>query len=99
MTTWGLRTITPAKGYLFKIDITSKALNEDKSEIFHHIVSKLLFMSKRTILYIELAISFLYKRVSKSTDKDLEKLRSLLSYLHLAIDLPRIIGANGFDVL
>ena len=64
-----MRANTPAKGDLFKIDMPSKALNEDKSEIFHRIVSKLLFVSKRTRLDIELTISFLCTRASKSTDE------------------------------
>lgn len=95
----GKKATTPAKGGLFKIDETSEGLEEDKSERFHHIVSKLLFVSKRVRLDIELAISFICTRVSKSTMQDLEKLRRLISYLQCTIDMPSIIVANGFEVL
>ena len=95
----GKKANTPAKGDLFTIDEESEDLDADKSERFHHIVSKLLFVSKRARLDIELAISFLCTRVSKSTMQDWEKLRRLLSYLQCTIDMPRIIGANGFEIL
>ena len=38
----GKKTNTPAKGDLLKIDEASNDLDEDKSERFHHTVSKLL---------------------------------------------------------
>ena len=56
-------------------------------------------MSKRARLYIKLAISFLCIRVSMNTEKDWEKLRRLLSYIQCTINMPRIIGVNGFEVL
>ena len=62
-------------------------------------MSKLLFVPKRARLDIELAISFLCTRVSKSKVQDWEKLRRLLSYLQCTLDMPRIIGANGFEFL
>ena len=93
------KTTTPAKSDLFKIDEMSKRLDKDTSERFHHIVSKLLFVYKRARLDIELAILFLCTRVFKSTMEDWEKLRRLLSYLQYTINMPRIIGANGFEVL
>ena len=61
---------TPATDTLFVIDDTSKQLNENRSEVFHHIVSKLLYVSTRAQIDIDLAISFLCTRVSKSTEQD-----------------------------
>lgn len=60
----GMKANTSTKGDLFKIGIVSKALNEDKLERFHHIVPKLVFVSNRIRIDIEVAISFLYSRVS-----------------------------------
>ena len=88
---------TPAKENLFEIN-ESKELDEDKSERFHHVVSKLLYISKRARIDIDLTISFLCTRVSKSTEEDWEKLRRLLQYMHMTIDMPRIIGANGLEL-
>ena len=55
---------------LFWIDDTSKQLNNNRSEVFYYIVSKLLYMSKWARIDIDLAISFLCTRVSKSTEQD-----------------------------
>jgi hypothetical protein len=38
---------TPGKSNLFEIDNESELLDDEKAEIFHHIVSKLLYVSKR----------------------------------------------------
>ena len=62
-------------------------------------MAKLLYVSKRARVDIDLVVFFLYTRVSKSTEDDWEKLRWLLSYLQTMIDMPRIIGVDGVDVL
>ena len=48
---------------------------------------------------IDLAVSFLCTRVSRSTEEDWGKLRRLLNYLWDTIDMPRVIGANGLDLM
>ena len=68
---------TPAKSKLFVVN-ESELLNEDKSERFHYIVAKLLYVSKRARVDLCTAIAFLCTRVSKSTLEDWEKLRRLL---------------------
>jgi len=95
----GGKSATPGKHDLFVVDKDSKSLDDVRSEIFHHIVSKLLYVSKRARIDIDLVISFLCTRVSRSTEEDWEKLRRLLSYLRSTIDLPRVIGATNLDVL
>ena len=83
-----------AKNNLFKLTKESKLLFKDKNEGFQYIVYKLLYVSKRARLDIDLAISFLCTRVTCSTDEDWEKLRRLLHYLYGTIDLERIIGVG-----
>lgn len=90
---------TPATDTLFVIDDASQQLSESKCEMFHHIVSKLLYVSKRARIDIDLAIPFLCTRVSKSTDQDWEKLRRLLVYLKNTEDMARTIGADNLDIL
>ena len=48
---------------------------------------------------IDLAASFLCTRSSYITEEDWENLRRLLHYLQPTLDLSRIIGANGLDIL
>jgi len=93
------KSATPGRHDLFVVDKSSKDLDDVKLEIFHHIVSKLLYVSKRARIDIDLVISFLCARVSRNTEEDWEKLRRLLCYLQNTIDMPRIIGATNLDVL
>ena len=90
---------TPATRHLFEINENSLKLNEEKSEIFHHIVSKLLYVAQRARIDIQLTIAFLCTRVSCSTEEDWGKLNRLLRYLYSTIDMPRILGANGFEMI
>ena len=60
----------------------STKLDDKRSDIFHHIVAKLLYMSKRVRVDISTTIAFLYTRVSKSIEQDWGKLRRLLEYLN-----------------
>ena len=62
------------------------------ADTFHHIVAKLLYVSKRARLDISLAIAFLCTRVTRSTIEDWGKLRRLLQYIKGTINMPRIIG-------
>ena len=71
----------------------------EKNEGFHHIVAKLLFVTKRARIDVDLTVSFLCTRLSRSDVNDWEKIRRLLRYLYDTIDLARTIGANGMDIL
>ena len=90
---------TPSKHDLF-LSEGSIPLEEEKKEVFHHIVGKSSYVSKRARVDIELTVSYLCTRVSRSTEEDWKKLGRLLHYLHDTIDMPRIIGAGGaMDIL
>jgi hypothetical protein len=89
------RVSTPAQRNLFEIDETSKKLSTDKSDLYHHIVAKLLYVSKRCRLDIQLTIGFLCTRVSCSTEQDWAKLKRLLQYLNGSLDDFLTIGADN----
>lgn len=80
------RTPMPVKKNLFSINPESERLCKKKSDLFHHIVAKLLYVSKRCCLDIQLVVSFLCTRVSCSTKEDWLKLRQLLSYFQRISD-------------
>jgi hypothetical protein len=61
---------TPAKKDLFTIDDGSEQLDKRQGEIFHSIVAKLLYVSKRARTDAQLAIAFLCTRVLCSTEQD-----------------------------
>jgi hypothetical protein len=86
---------SPASKGLFDIDQNSPRLSPEKSDKFHSIVAKLLYVCLRSRLDTSLAVAFLTTRVSKSTEQDWLKLKRLLRYLNETIDMPRIIGADS----
>ena len=71
---------TPANKNLFVISANSPELDPNKSNIFHSVVQKLLYITKRARPDIETEIYFLCTRVSKSTLEDWMKLRRVLLF-------------------
>jgi hypothetical protein len=90
---------TPAKRDLFDINDDSPALPDKKREIFHSVVAKLLYVSKRGRLDIQLATAFLCTRVSCSSGQDWEKLRRLLMYVRGSLDEFLVLGADDLTIM
>ena len=61
---------TPTNRNLFVVYKDLPPLETNKTEIFHHVVAKLLYVAKRARVDLQLAIAFLCTRVSKSTQED-----------------------------
>ena len=70
-------------------------MGKEKSDIFHSVTAKLLFIMKRGRPDIETAVSYLMTRVSKSNMKDWEKLKRCLGFLKGTINDVRVIGADS----
>ena len=90
---------TPATTKLFEVNEGENILDEQRRDIFHHIVAKLLFVAKRGRPDIDLTISYLCGRVDKSTEEDCGKLRRLLHYLNGTMEMKRSIwmtNDNGY---
>eukprot|EP00979_Chaetoceros_neogracilis_P005737 scaffold1071_cov392-Chaetoceros_neogracile.AAC.1 len=66
---------SPAQRDLFEVDNTREKLSIEKSENYHKVVAKLLHVSKRARLDIQLPVSFLCTRVSCSDISDWRKLK------------------------
>ena len=91
---------TPAYRDLFDTyDETSQQLDKNKSERFHSITAKLLFIAKRARPDIETAVSYLTTRVSKSNVRDWYKLIRVLSFLKTYKNDKRRIGAKSLKDL
>ena len=94
-----IKVKTPATKDLFMIEKDEQKLDNKQHDIFHHIVAKLLYVTRRSRLDIGLAIAYLCTRVGCSTKGDWEKLRRCLNYLENTIDMPRILSATSFDMM
>lgn len=72
-----------------------KLLQPKKADIFHQIVARLLYTSKRAQPDIVVAIAFLCTRVRQPTEEDYGKLGKVITYVRNSIHLPLILGADG----
>ena len=88
---------TPAAVHLFEVDETCTKLTEKDRSIFHSIVAKLLFVSKRARPDILVAVSYLTTRVSKADEDDWKKLKRLLQYLRSTIKLKMTLSADSMS--
>jgi len=94
------KVASPANRNLFTTyDGESDELGEPKSDFFHSVTAKLLFIMKRARSDIETTISYLVTRVSKSNEKDWEKLRRCLGFLKGSIGDKRIIDVDSLQLL
>ena len=71
---------SPANNKLFTSDDDAQQLNDEMSELFHSIVSKILFICQRSMPDIEPPVIYLCTRMYKSTIKNWKKLRRLMSF-------------------
>jgi hypothetical protein len=85
---------TPASPDLFEVDADSPRLDKHRSEDFHSLTAKLLFLSKRTRPDICVAVSFLTSRVQESTEQDMDKLKRVLRYLLGTKDFGIVLEAD-----
>ena len=90
----GAQVTTPSNHSLFRVDEMSVELDSNKSAIFHSTTAKLLYLMKRVRPDLETSVSFLMKRVSKSTDEDWDKLKRVLNYVKRTKSDERTIGAK-----
>jgi len=68
---------------LFKVDKTSKVIDEKKKKIFHTFVMKGMFLCKRGRPDIHPSIAFLSTRTGNPNDGDWKKLLRLMKFLRL----------------
>ena len=90
---------TPAKKDMFEVDETLSRLNDGKDELFKHLVSKLLYVSKRCRLDILLAVGFLCTRVSKCTEQYWGKLRRVMQYLYRRKEEFLTLGTDDLSMI
>jgi hypothetical protein len=79
--TSGTPTTSPAASYLFDVNDAAPKLDEERKEIFHHLVAKLLYLGKRARPDIQLAVAFLTTRVISPDEDDWKKLGRCLLFL------------------
>ena len=89
----------PCNGNLFMVKEDSPLLDPKKADLFHRLVARLLFASKRARPDIQVTVAFLCTRVKAPTEEDYRKLGRLIGYVKKTIDLPLILGLDGSETL
>ena len=92
------RVATPANSNLFKED-NSKKLDQEKRELFHRMVAKGLFLTKRARPDILPTISVLCTRVKAPGQVDWQTLVRLMKYLHYTSNDKLILKAGDLSVV
>ena len=91
---------TPAGNQLLKADNACIKLFEREKIIFHLLVAKLLFLSKRARPAIQPTIAFLMTIVRNPDVYNWKNLQRVLSYLDATIKIVKLhLNANGLNVI
>ena len=72
---------TPAANHLFNVNPDAKKLPETTAQQFHHLVEKLLYLSRCTRQDIQTEVAFLCTRVQSPDEDDYKKLTRVMQYL------------------
>ena len=87
---------SPAANHLFNINEDNPTyLDDEKKDVFVHIVMQLLYLSQRARPDIRTAISFLCTRLNKPDMDDYKKLTRVVKYLQTTKELPLILSCDG----
>mmetsp|Transcript_8119 Transcript_8119/g.18006 ORF Transcript_8119/g.18006 Transcript_8119/m.18006 type:complete len:389 (-) Transcript_8119:645-1811(-) len=84
--------VTPATVYLFQVDLDSPLLDDTLADLFHRLTAIFLHAAKRARPDIQVAVSFLCKRVDAPNEGDYKKLRRLVRYVRGTIHIPLVLG-------
>jgi len=76
------------------VDDGTQKLDEDRAQLFHHLVAKLLYLSRRSRQDIQTAVEFLCTRVQSPDEDDYKKLARVMKYLRGTKDMALTIEAN-----
>jgi hypothetical protein len=89
------KVASPWTENLFSVNPNSPRLDKKKAELFHTMVAKALFLSKRGRPDIAPAVAFLTTRVQQPTNEDWEKLLRLMRFLRQTIRDRLTLQADG----
>jgi hypothetical protein len=84
---------------IFKVDKTSKKLDDKRREKFHSFVMKAMFLCKRARSDVQPAISFLASRVQEPNEGDWTKPIRVLVFLKMTRDDMLVLEANNTQTL
>jgi len=85
---------TPAANYLFNVNEKAVKLDSEKSDKYHQLTAKLLYLGKRARPDIQTAVAFLCTRVKEPDADDWKKLGRCIRYLRGTKELHLTLEAD-----
>ena len=89
----------PATNQLFQLNPEAANLGAAEAEVFHHLITKLLYLSKCTHLDLQTAIAFLTMQVQTLDIDDCKKLGHCLQYFWENPDLLLTLEADDSNII
>jgi hypothetical protein len=86
---------TPGKKNFFEVDDKAELLSEAQRKMFHTVVARLLYLSKRARPDIMTVVALLCTRVMRATTEDRKKLERVLGYLKGTADYTLQLKPRG----
>jgi hypothetical protein len=74
-------------------------LDNEQSDLFHHITARLLFLCKRARPDIQTAVAFLCTRVKAPDTDDYKKLARVIRYLRHTVSMPLTLEADDIQLV
>ena len=90
---------SPAAGHLFKVRDNVEKLSKHKAEMFHNMVARGSFVTKRSRGDVHATMSFLCTRVQASDADDWKKLVRLMKCVQQTIKLVPRLGVGGVSIM
>ena len=87
------------RNIFFELREDAYQLSEKKGDLFHLVVEKLLFIMKMSRLDLDIYVSFLTTRVSKSDVDHWWKLRRTLRFVHCTLKEKRAFGVTNINII
>ena len=88
------KSATPAAHHLFDIAEDATKISQADTDIFHHFVAQLLYLSDRARPDIQISVSFLFTRVRGPDTNDYKNLARVMKYIQGTIGLPLILSID-----
>ena len=94
------KAATPAAAHLFKINtVNPKPLDQERKDLFVHLVMQGLYLSQHGCPDIRTAISFLCSRLKCPDEDDYKKLTRLIRYLRHTLHMCLVLRKDATDVV
>jgi hypothetical protein len=90
---------TPAAEDIFQFDDLSLLLDQERAEIFHTFVTKVLFACKSSSYDFQVAVVMLCTRVMNPTQENWKKLLRMLQWVKSSLKVVIILRANDLSVM